>query len=212
MQTECESSYCEAMSEAIPALRNIDAAQIEHEGETFIAIHDPSGYVDTQLMLSAPAFFIAASLDGHADIPTLQAACRAQFGGAEVSADQIQEVVDYLDDNGFLMSKQFFAIRDRIDGDYLQSDTRPAYLADRSYPADPGELRSFIDSFFSCEKGPGELPETNGDAKPLPGLIVPHIDFHRAMPMATASFLPGPNPTWCSFLVSPIRERRSPLY
>jgi len=165
----------------IAPLRNIDAAQVEHEGETFIAIHDPTGYVDAQLILSPPAFFVAASLDGAAGIAEVQAAFRTQFGGATVPADQIQEIVDYLDDNGFLLSAQFEAIRARVDGAFADSDTRPAYLAGRSYPEDPAELRAFIDSFFTCDKGPGHLPETDGAALPLPGLIVPHIDFHRGM-------------------------------
>ena len=169
------------MSEPIPPLRNIDAAPVEHEGETFIAIHDPSGYVEAQLILSAPAFFIAASLDGVAGISELQDAFQKQFGGVTVSAEQIQEIVDYLDDNGFLLNEQFEGIRKRVDGDFAGSDTRLAYLAGRSYPADPEELRTFIDSFFTCEKGPGEMPEVNGSDKPLPGLIVPHIDFHRGM-------------------------------
>ncbi len=169
------------MNRPFPPLRNIDAAPIEHEGEKFIVIHDPSGYVEAQIVLTPPAFFIAASLDGHADIPTLQMAVRAQFNGAEVSGDQIQEIVDYLDDNGFLLNEQFEAIRKRVDGGYADSDTRPAYLAGRSYPEDPTELRTFIDSFFTCEKGPGETPRLDEEATPLPGLIVPHIDFHRGM-------------------------------
>ena len=176
-----EADIVGSMSEPIPPLRNIDAAPVEHEGETFIAMQDPSGYVETQLILSAPAFFIAASLDGNAGIPELQASFRSQFGGMDVSAEQIQEIVDYLDDNGFLLNRQFEKIRERVDGEYAASDTRPAYLADRSYPADPAELRSFIDSFFTCEKGPGAMPAQEAGTSPLPGLIVPHIDFHRGM-------------------------------
>ena len=169
------------MNEAIPPLRNIDAAPVEHEGETFIAIHDPSGYVDEQLVLTPPAFFIAASLDGNRDVTALQQAFSEQFGGASVTAAQVQEIVDYLDDHGFLLNRQFEAIRKRIDGEFAQSGARPAYLAGRSYPADPDELRTFIDSFFDCEKGPEKSPDPDKKTAPLRGLIVPHIDFHRGM-------------------------------
>lgn len=180
MRHRVKGAIVGAMSEPFPPLRNIDAAPVEHEGETFIAIHDPSGYVDTQLMLSTPAFFVAASLDGVADTAALQASFRKQFG-ADVAEDQIQEIVDYLDDNGFLLNRQFEAIQERVDRQFASTKTRPAYLAGRSYPEDPEQLRAFIDSFFTCEKGPGSAPgEVTGDA-PLPGLIVPHIDFHRGM-------------------------------
>ena len=136
------------MSDAFAPLRNIDAAPVEHEGETFIAIHDPSGYVDTQLMFTTPAFFIAASLDGTSDMAAIQASFREQFG-SEVSEAQIQEIVDYLDDNGFLLNRQFEAIQERVDRQFASTKTRPAYLAGRSYPEDPAQLRAFIDFISS---------------------------------------------------------------
>lgn len=168
-----------AMDNALDPLRNIDAAPIEHEGETFIAMSDPSGYVDGQLVLTPAAFFIAALLDGRNTLRDIQAAFTVQFRGAEVSAGQIQEIVDYLDDNGFLFNRQFQAIRERVDGDFAGSDTRPAYFAGRSYPARAEDLRVLVDSFFTADGGPGAVPARDGGSGLLPGLIVPHIDFNR---------------------------------
>jgi AmmeMemoRadiSam system protein B len=168
------------MTTPFDPLRNIDAAPVEHDGNTYIAMSDPSGYVEEQLILTPAAFFIAALLDGRNGPGEVQAAFRKQFGGAQVAEGQIQEVVDYLDDHGFLFNRQFEAIRERVDTEFAASDTRPAYFAGRSYPREPEALRGLIDGFFTGENGPGALP---GDAPatdaPLAGLIVPHIDFHR---------------------------------
>jgi len=167
------------MQEPFAPLRNIDAAPIKHEGTTYIAMSDPSGYIEDQLILTPAAFFIAANLDGHNTHAEIQQAFRDQFGGAEVPEAQIQEVVDYLDDHGFLLNRQFEAIRDRIDNEFAAADTRPAYLAGRSYPENPDQLRTQIDGYFSDETGPGPLTGDGAAEPPLPGLIVPHIDFHR---------------------------------
>lgn len=166
--------YDTGMTGTPAPLRHIDAAPVEHEGSTFIVLRDTSGYVEEQLVLTPAAFFIASLLDGRKGMTEIQEAFRQQFRGAQVAASQVQEVVEYLDDHGFLMNRQFEAIRDRIDGEFAASCTRPAWLAGRGYPSDPAELRAMIDGFFAGEKLPNEI--TTGH---LPGLIVPHIDFHR---------------------------------
>lgn len=166
------------MNEPIAPLRYLDAAPIEHEGETYIVLRDPASYVEEELVLTPPAFYIASLFDGRNDITAIQAAVRHQYGGAYVSEEQVQELADQLDDMGFLMNRQFEAIRARIDGEFAASATRPAWLAGRGYPEDPEALRSMIDGFFVGDKGPGPL-DGMGRAGHLPGLIVPHIDFHR---------------------------------
>jgi AmmeMemoRadiSam system protein B len=57
---------------------------------------------------------------------------------------------------------------------------RPAYHAGKSYPSDPAELRSWLDSFSAPPNGPGPLGEQRG-ALPR-ALIAPHIDFSRGGP------------------------------
>lgn len=163
------------MIDSLAPLRPIDAAPVEHEGSTFVVLRDTAGYVEEQLVLTPAAFFLASLLDGRKGIGELQTAFRRQFYGAEVTEAQIREVAEYLDDHGFLQNRQFESIRARIDGAFSASDTRPAWFAGRGYPTEPEELRAMIDGFFT---GPGALDAAEGSGH-LPGLIVPHIDFHR---------------------------------
>ena len=163
-----------------PPLRHIDAAPVEHEGKTLICMQDPAGYIEDQLVLSPPAFFVAALLDGTQDADTIQAAFQQQFQGEQVAREQIIEIAEYLDAHGFLFSPRFETMRANIEANFNGSDTRPAYLAGKSYPADPEELRPFIDEFFTREGAPSNNGE-NADSTNAPCrcLIVPHIDFHR---------------------------------
>ncbi|MFO7975347.1 MAG: AmmeMemoRadiSam system protein B, partial [Candidatus Hydrogenedentota bacterium] len=165
---------------ALPALRNIDAFPIEHEGETLIVVHDPELYVEEQLVLSPIAFFIASQLDGLNEVTDIQYLLFRETGGRLVSEEQIGKVVSHLDEHGFLVSPRFEAIYRDVVESFAMRKTRPAFLAGKSYPEDEKELRNFLDEMFSGKDGPGTI-ERGGMAseKGVRCLIAPHIDFAR---------------------------------
>jgi len=165
---------------ALPALRNVDVSPVEHEGETLICLRDPDGFVHEQLVLSPPTFFIAACLDGKADVVDVQEAFARQFQGVMVMAEDIMKVVDQLDELGFLLTDRFCALAKEVIDGFIQADTRPAYISGASYPSAPEELRSFLNDLFMREDAPGELPGAAcGEGSPARCAIVPHIDFQR---------------------------------
>ncbi len=166
---------------ALPALRQLDIIPLEQDGETLFCLRDPEGYVEEQVVLSPPAFFVAACLDGHLGIEEIQQSFLEQFDGVRVHPEDVLKVVEYLDEHGFLLTERFEVLRQGIVDEFLASPVRPAYLAGKSYPAEPDELLRFIDGQFLRDQGPGELPapDTSFERPPLPGLIVPHIDLDR---------------------------------
>lgn len=161
----------------LPPIRNLDAIPVEHEGQTLIALRDIEGFVEGQLLLSPAAFFVATCLDGESDVLDIQYAFSKQFDGQTPSEEDIRRIVDMLDQNGFLDSERFAEIRDDIINQFGASDTRPAWLAGKSYPADPGELREYLDDFFVGDDKPGKGLAKGG--APLRALVVPHIDLDR---------------------------------
>ncbi len=164
----------------LPPMRAIDIVPIEHEGEALFCLYDPGNYVPEQLVLSPPAVFVATMLNGENRVEDIQRAFQAQTGGATLGAEQILDVVGHLDRNGFLQNEQFDNILSRVREEFARADTRPASMAGRSYPADPEELRKYLDGQFVREGGPGERQDTTPvGGEILPGLVVPHIDFGR---------------------------------
>ncbi len=163
----------------LPALRNIDASPVKHEGQDLVCLFDPEGFVDTQLVLSPAAFFVASCLNGNNEVRDIQVAFARQFGGTVLLSEDIQQVVDTLDVHGFLLTERFDTIRRGIETDFDKDDTRRAYGARRSYPGEPGELREFIESLFALPEGPGAAPPITEAGEPARAAIVPHIDFHR---------------------------------
>src|SRR5262245_894941 len=132
---------------ALPALRYIDAFPVEYQEQQYICLRDPEGVVEGQIMLTFPAFFIACQLDGRNDIGDIQYAFARQFGGHLLRHDDIHRIVAYLDENGFLQTARFAELQRRIVDEFMQSAVRPAYLAEKSYPDEPGQLRVFLDAF-----------------------------------------------------------------
>lgn len=165
---------------SLPPLRYLDIAPIEHEGEPAFVIHDVEGYVDSTAVLSPLALFVATQLDGERDIADIQAVFAEASGGQELPEDHIRQVVEFLDENGYLLSKTYLELRNEVITKFAKAESRPAYLAGKSYPEDADALKKYLDNFFTLKKGPGQpLDVTSGETNGLPGLIVPHIDFDR---------------------------------
>jgi len=163
-----------------PPLRNIEAFPIHHQGQTLICLRDPLGYVNTEITLSPTAFFIATCLDGNHNLRDIQLEFAREFQGALIPHEQIEKIVEFLDEHGFLLNERFEEIRDRTKQEFLQQVVRLPYHAGQSYSSAKHELGAFFSSMFSKTGGPGPLPdEQKISDESLVGLIVPHIDFQR---------------------------------
>ena len=155
-------------------------------------------------MLTPPAFFIACQLDGRNDIVDIQYAFAKQFGGHVLLTDDIHRIVTYLDENGFLQTARFAELQQRIVDEFTQSAVRPAYLAGKAYPGEPGQLRAFLDTFFVRDGGPGAWRSTaRRQTPPARCLIAPTLIFTvvgTRMPMGTGISISKGNPPLSSSL------------
>ncbi len=163
-----------------PPLRNIEAFPIHHQGQTLICLHDPLGYVNTEITLSPAAFFIAACLDGNHTLRDIQLEFAREFQGALIPKEQIEKIVEFLDEHGFLLNERFEEIRKKTEHEFLQQVVRLPYHAGQSYSSAKHELGAFLSSIFTRVGGPGHLPdEQKPSCESMIGLIAPHIDFQR---------------------------------
>jgi hypothetical protein len=164
----------------LPALRNLEVTPVQHEGQMVFALRDTEGFVEDQVVLSPLAFFVASHLDGGTDVVDIQQAFARQSGGVLLMSEDIRKVVDLLDQNGFLLTDRFAALRRRVQETFAAAETRPPYMAGKSYPANPEELRAFLDGCFAQEEPPGQEADRSIEGeRPLRCLIVPHIDYQR---------------------------------
>jgi hypothetical protein len=178
------------MSDTAPRLRAVESFPVEHEGRSCIALRDPGGYTDAVVLLHGALLEIVSLFDGEHSVADIQAAVMRRHGQL-VERRQIEEIVEALDQQGFLDSPAFTERRAVIDGSFLASPTRPAAHAGGAYAAEAGELRAMLDGFFTPPDGPGPIdgvaatPSGGRGLDPVPevrGVIAPHIDYHRGGP------------------------------
>ena len=161
----------------LPALRYLDVIPVEQDGQTLLCLQDPEGLVEDPALLSPVAFFVASQLDGKSDVVDIQHAFARHSRGVLLMSEDIMKVVEFLDQNGFLSTERYFALRAQVTDSFAASEVRPAYMAGKSYPAGAEDVRAFLDDLFAKDE------ETAGAAGTPParlrGLVVPHIDFVR---------------------------------
>jgi len=169
------------MSDAhVPCLRGIEAVPVEHEGERYVALRDPSGYTPSVVMLPPALLEVVALFDGEHSIVDIQAELMQRHGEL-VTREHIEKLIAALDEHGFLDSPAFAERRASIDRAFLDAPSRPASHAGGAYADDPTALRAAMDGFFTSPDGPGAIGIPNG-GPPVRALVAPHIDFHRGGP------------------------------
>jgi AmmeMemoRadiSam system protein B len=166
------------MSDEYPRLRAVEAFPVEHEGEQFIALRDPSGYTASVVMLPEAVVEIVALFDGSNSLVDIQAELMRRHGEI-VPRAELEELIGGLDGHGFMESVRFAERRAALEGEFLASPVRPASHAGGAYAADPDELRQAINALFSEPEGPGPIEWPAASSHRVVGAITPHIDFHR---------------------------------
>lgn len=164
-----------------PRLRGIEAFPVDHEGQRFLALRDPSGYTPSVVMVPLALLEIVSLFDGEHDVAEIQQAVQRQRG-EQVDATRIEELAEALDQHGFLEGPRFEARRTEVDAVFLSAAARPASHAGGAYPADAAALRAMFDGFFAPPTGPGPINGAAATSARVRGLIAPHIDFHRGGP------------------------------
>ncbi|MEE9275722.1 MAG: AmmeMemoRadiSam system protein B, partial [bacterium] len=144
-----------------------------------ILLRDPFHLSETILVVSMSAVPVLQRLDGRHTLEQISEEFKKEHG-VDVSVENIRTLVEHLESARFLEGESFETWRRGVKKAFLESPTRPSFLAGRSYEEDPAALRKQLEGLFTHPEGPG-LPSPNGadGAPPLRGAVVPHIDFQR---------------------------------
>lgn len=148
------------------------------DGQQLFVLRDLEELSDKPLALSAGGMLLVSLLDGRRDAAGLAAAFQ-QNTGNEIDSAVILELVNALDQAGYLETPAAALKRQQARDDFRQGKTRPAVFAGPSYPAEPEALTKTLDGYLRSEGGPRkETAKTPTSAAPY-GLVAPHIDFGR---------------------------------
>ena len=166
-----------------PKLRALRAELVEDEEGRKLHLSDPRGIAPEVAMEVEYGPFLSL-LDGNRAVSELEGWLRER--GLDSPDEFVQGFVGQLDELLMLDSERFSEQVAELEG--LGGDVRHARFAGRSYPADAGELREYLDD--KLREGQKRLAPTTLDAARVAGIVTPHIDFHRGGHTETASYLP----------------------
>ena len=163
-----------------PALRAVEAKPVSYDGDSFILLRDPLKLTDKVLLaprVLGPALVLC---DGsREDAGAIAAALAVRFG-MRIDARIIDQLLAALDDAFLLDNERFVAEKQRVIEAFRSAPFRPPAIAGASYPSDPGELRSMLQSYVDA------APDSDGVAsQPAAprGIVSPHIDYPRGGPV-----------------------------
>jgi AmmeMemoRadiSam system protein B len=159
-----------------PKLRPVEAFPTEVDGRKVLCLRDPTHYAEAVLFVPLAAVDILRHFDGEHSVLDIQAAYVRRHGGL-LFRENVEHLIATLDEHFFLESDRFVKYRGALEEGFRHAKTRPAFLAGRSYPSAPSELRQTLDHMLQHPEGPagkGDPAEV-----PLRALIAPHIDFMR---------------------------------
>ena len=170
-----------------PRVRPVEAFPVQQDGKTLVYLKDPLNFA-TPLGISPAGYFVLVHFDGQHSFTDVQEAYCKQFGSLLMS-DDLKSFVDMLDQHYYLDSERFRDYKNAVVLEFRNQTTRvPAHVGG-VYKADPEELKTQLEGFFSAPNGPG-LPNSQLAGSTPRAIVAPHIDFHRGGPAYAWAYKP----------------------
>ncbi len=180
-----------------PKLCPVDVQMIPFSGQQTLVLRDRLGLSDRAVALPVTLAPLLALLDGTRSTSAVLASFELRTG-LRITEAGLAELLGQLDEALLLEGPRAAEARAAALAAYRAAPYRPPALADKSYPADPGELRRIFDELCqeAQEKAALELAEEGGEGEsqtetrgPVRGLICPHIDYVRGGAVYASTWL-----------------------
>ncbi len=168
-------------TEPIPELRrDLQVIPIQENGSALLYFHDQREYATPDFALKREAGQLLSLFDGQKSINDL-----APHLGKDVSKDDLLQFIQLLDKNRVLASRYFEQHAETVEAQYEKSTVHQSVTAGASYPADPHELKEYLEDAFA-KHAKGNV-KTVDSAK---ALYAPHIDPRVALDSYIKAFAP----------------------
>lgn len=176
-----EQQLFDSKSQPIPPLRqDLQLIPVQENGSALIYFHDQCGYTTPDFALKREAGQLLSLLDGQKSINDIES-----YLGNGITKDDLLQFIQLLDKNRVLASSYFEQHAKAIETEYESSAIHKSVTAGDSYPADPDELKDYLDKAFTkyAEKD-------NTSIESPKALYAPHIDPRVALENYVQSFTP----------------------
>jgi AmmeMemoRadiSam system protein B len=158
----------------IPRVReDLEVISTSYQGKKALVVRDFLGLIPKPILLHENALGLLSLIDGRRTMRDIQLEMVRLNKGVLVEGELIIRMIDELEAAFLLQSRRYREEKARLLAEYDRLDVRAASHAGVSYPADPKELESYLDSITDSQGT--EIDEQA--KKPVRALIAPHIDL-----------------------------------
>jgi len=158
----------------IPKLRaDIDVIPTRYRGENALLVKDSLGLIKDPILLRGAALQVIGLIDGKKDIQDIQLELMRLRSGVFVRRSDVEALLSELDAAYLIDSARYRRERERIEEEYAHLEVRNAFLAGKSYPKDPEELKTYLREILDSEVP----PEQGLEGGQITALVAPHIDL-----------------------------------
>ncbi|MHC4473654.1 MAG: AmmeMemoRadiSam system protein B, partial [Planctomycetota bacterium] len=138
-----------------PKLRALTAFPAEVAGRPVLCLKDPEGISEHVATLSPGLVpFLFEVLDGEHTIPEIQVEFTRRSGGQILFREELETLLGQLDEALFLEGPRYEERVGELLAEYRSAPARAAVHAGQAYPADPDELRGFLDGLYADVESP----------------------------------------------------------
>ncbi len=155
-----------------PKLRPVRTQLTIHYGKPALALQDPLQLSNQIVIIPQHLVPVLSLCDGTRDLDMLRASLAIR-SGILLSASEIAQLIQRLDEALLLDNERFAQAKQRALAEFRAAPYRPPVLAGISYPADPNALRQYFDQWIA-RVSPDGAPSADVRA-----VISPHIDYQR---------------------------------
>ncbi len=148
---------------------------VQHQGRPALLVRHPLGLSDKNLILSVELAPVLDLMDGTREVEEIAAAMTVRVG-VRLPPQAVAHLVGELDDALLLDTPRADEAQQAALDGFRRAPHRAPSSAGTSYPADPDELRVWMQDFMDA------LPPTGQGAPAGPGVrgvVSPHIDYQR---------------------------------
>ena len=160
-----------------PRLVPLEPKAIDLEdGSRAVELRDPYGALDGLALVTPAAYWVLAHFDGCRTLGEVHRVL--ELAGLAVRLADVERVAEQALAAGLVHGPAYDAARAAAVAEF-RARPRPPACAGGAYPADEGELREMLASFYASPEGPGARDPRSSAGRGVGLLVAPHIDFRR---------------------------------
>jgi AmmeMemoRadiSam system protein B len=167
-----------------PPRHDLEIIPTSYGGRHALLVRDHLGIIQDPVLLQGELIDLLGLLDGRRTLRDLQLEFIRRRGGLIVDSSKLERLVRQLDAAGLLDSPAHEARKKKMLSEYQKLEVREPSHAGISYPAEPGRLRTYLDSILQ-ETGESGPPCASGEVR---ALVAPHIDLETGKRIYAAAY------------------------